>query len=456
MSLGPDAVRVVPAGSHLPADVTDLVAAWAPGRRWFPGGLTGRPTPWLEVTVDGSPDVVLALLRMADTVLQVPLVVTPAGRDEHAAPGYIGTAAGVAVHDGGVHPAAWAALLHAAGVAAPDLTGGHAIAGEQSNTSVVLPAVRPDGAPHGAMLKILRTVAGGDHPDVTVPQALTAAGFAGTPRFLGAVEAALPGSAPAHLAVLAALVPDARDGFELACEHARRGEPMDALAAELGTVVAHLHAALRVALPTTATLDPTAFVAGLRTRASAAVEAAPAALEAHAGAVARVLDDLEARLAAVPLQRIHGDLHLGQALYGADGWQVLDFEGEPQRPVAERTAPDLPLRDVAGVLRSFGYAAAVGGAADPSWEARARQAFLAAYRAVDGDGGDGGGGDDGDGDAAPSDAAPSDAALSDAVLRALVLDKALYEVVYETRQRPHWVHIPLRAIEELLTDRTSR
>ncbi|GAB2472938.1 phosphotransferase [Xylanimonas ulmi] len=426
-------VRVAPAGSHLSAEVTDLVAAWAPGRRWFPGGLTGRPTPWLELTVDGAPDVVLALLRLEGAVLLAPLVVVPQGLDEHAEPGYIGGAAGLAVHDGGVHPAAWSALLRAAGVAEPDVTGGRALTGEQSNTSVVLPAVRPDGAPHGAMLKILRTVAGGEHPDVTVPQALTAVGFTGTPRFLGAVEVRLPDSAPdaapvtADLAVLAALVPDADDGFELACRHAGRGEPFDALAAELGAVVARLHAALRDALPTTALLDPEPFVAGLRRRADAALDAAPDALAPHAAAIARVLDDLRADLTAVPLQRIHGDLHLGQVLYGADGWQVLDFEGEPQRPVAERTAPDLPLRDVAGMLRSFDYAAAVGGASDPEWAARAQRAFLDGYRA----------------------AVRAAAGVDDIVLRALTLDKALYEVVYETRQRPHWVHIPLGAVERL-------
>ncbi|ACZ31434.1 aminoglycoside phosphotransferase [Xylanimonas cellulosilytica DSM 15894] len=427
-------LRVAPAGTHLPAEVTDLVAAWAPGRRWFPGGVEGRPAPWLELTDDagagGAPDVVLAVLRLepgpttGGVVLQVPLVITAAGRDEDADPGYIGTAAGLAVHDGGAHPAAWDTLLRAAGLDAPDLTGGRTLTGEQSNTSVVLPHVRPPGAPHGTMLKILRTLTAGDHPDVTVPQALTAAGFTGTPRFLGAAEVIVDGTV-VDLAVLAALVPDAHDGFEHACRFAGRGDRFDALAAELGAVVARLHTALRDALPTDARLEPAGFVSGLRRRAAAAIEAAPS-LAPHADAVGRVLDDLQERLTAVPLQRIHGDLHLGQALYGADGWQLLDFEGEPQRPVAERTAPDLPVRDVAGMLRSFDYAAAVGGTDDPAWSAGAKAAFLDAYRAQAGDG------------------------LDDDVLRALVLDKALYEVVYETRQRPHWVHIPLGAVERLL------
>jgi maltokinase len=340
----------------------------------------------------------------------------------------------------------WALYLRAAGLP-PETTGGRVIAGEQSNTSVILPAVRPAGAPHGTMLKILRTVAAGAHPDVVVPQALTAAGFTGTPRYLGAVE--LPEAHRAqhtrsHLAVAAALVPDANDGFELACAHARDSPPFDTLAADLGAVVAHLHAALRESLPVSAHLDPTAFVAGLQRRADAALDAAPA-LAPHATAIRQVLADLQERLTALPLQRIHGDLHLGQALHGTGlestglddtgldgigGWQLLDFEGEPQRPVAERAAPDLPVRDVAGMLRSFDYAAAVGGAADPAWAAGAQQAFLDGYRA-----------------AATVDDGTD--AVDDAVLRALVLDKALYEVVYETRQRPHWVHIPLAAVERI-------
>lgn len=437
-------VRVDPAGTHLPPAVTDLVAAWAPGRRWFPGGSAGTLAPWREVTVDGADGVVLALLRLpadgGDVVVQVPLVLVPAEDAAPDAPGAIGTVATpsgpVTVHDGGVHPACWAALLRAAGVAgdaaaaAALAADGRAITGEQSNTSVILPRAVLPGADAGAMLKVLRTVAAGPHPDVVVPQALTAAGYAGVPRFLGALEVPLD-AGPAHLAVLAELVRDAHDGFVLACELAGRGESFAPLAADLGTVLAGLHAAMRRALPAGGALDPRTFVGGLRRRADAAVTAAPS-LGERAADVAAVLDDLEARLTPVPLQPVHGDLHLGQALHGTDGWKLLDFEGEPQRPVAERTAPDLPLRDVAGILRSFDYAAAVGGATDPAWAADAEAAFLGAYREAAGT------------------PVGMDAATAEAALRALVLDKALYEVVYETRQRPDWVRIPLAAVDRVL------
>jgi len=153
-----------------------------------------------------------------------------------------------------------------------------------------------------------------------------------------------------------------------------------------------------------------------------------------------VADRLDREDAAPPLlQAIHGDMHLGQALYArGDGWKILDFEGEPLRPVAERTRPDLPLRDVAGIVRSFDYAAAVGGARSPRWTTTARTAFVDAYRREIGED---------DGTAGLSDA------TTEALLRALVLDKALYEVVYESRNRPAWEPIPLTAVDRLLGGR---
>ncbi|GEA89468.1 hypothetical protein [Cellulomonas cellasea] len=147
-----------------------------------------------------------------------------------------------------------------------------------------------------------------------------------------------------------------------------------------------------------------------------------------------------ARLTDLPApQRIHGDLHLGQALRAHDEWFVTDFEGEPLAPVAARTRPDLALRDVAGMLRSFDYATAVGrgletaGTGDDSWADDARAALLAGY--VEASSGSAGGG-----------AAPH----TEDVLRALELDKALYEAVYEARNRPAWLSIPLRAVARLV------
>lgn len=445
-------VAVLPAAEGPDPSVGDLLAAWLPGRRWYPGGTSGvSAEPWLAITFDDDggtvgADVIVLLVRLTGTslpggevVVQVPLVLTDA---DDTGPGYIGTvrtpSGAVAVHDGAAHPACWLTLLHAIGVTGDDaqlVHRGRVIAGEQSNTSVVLPGVPSPGG-SGGMLKILRTVASGAHPDVVVPQALTEAGWDGVPRFLGALEVTTPDESTAHLAILAELVPDAEDGFELACDLASRGESFAPLAADLGRVVAEMHTVLHRALPVGPPLDARGFVAGLRRRAAAAVAEAPA-LAAREAEITALLDSLEDRLgdaAALPAtQTVHGDLHLGQALHGTTGWKILDFEGEPQRPVAERTAPDLPLRDVAGMLRSFGYAAAVGNAPDPAWETEAADAFLSAYR-----------------ETAVSGLEP---AADEATLTALVLDKALYEVVYETRQRPRWVDIPLAAVDRALSAR---
>ncbi len=444
-------VAVLPAAEGPDPSVGDLLAAWLPGRRWYPGGTSDvSAEPWLAITFDDDggtvgADVIVLLVRLTgaslpggEVVVQVPLVLTDA---DDTGPGYIGTvrtpSGAVAVHDGAAHPACWLTLLHAIGITGDDarlVHRGRVIAGEQSNTSVVLPGVPSPGG-SGGMLKILRTVSSGAHPDVVVPQALTESGWDGVPRFLGALEVTTPDESTSHLAILAELVPDAEDGFELACDLASRGESFAPLAADLGRVVAEMHTVLRRALPAGPPLDARSFVAGLRRRAAAAVAEAPA-LVAREAEITALLDALEDRLTHAPpppTQTVHGDLHLGQALHGTTGWKILDFEGEPQRPVAERTAPDLPLRDVAGILRSFGYAAAVGDAPDPAWETEAADAFLSAYR-----------------ETAVSGLEP---AADEATLTALVLDKALYEVVYETRQRPRWVDIPLAAVDRSLGTR---
>ena len=217
---------------------------------------------------------------------------------------------------------------------------------------------------------------------------------------------------------------------------AASGRDFTARARDLGVVTAQIHLALAHALGTVEATDADhdALVASMRSRYAAAVGLVPA-LASRSAAVEHVIESVrDARWPA--LQRIHGDYHLGQVLDVPErGWVALDFEGEPLRPLAERVQPDLTHRDVAGMLRSFDYAAGSVGLADAAvdatpWAAACRVAFLEGYASV---------------------AGPADA--DDVVLvQALELDKALYEVVYEARNRPTWLPIPLGAVERLTTE----
>ena len=172
---------------------------------------------------------------------------------------------------------------------------------------------------------------------------------------------------------------------------------------------------------------------GLLARVDWAVQRRPGARAVHRRGPDRGGRRPARRARLRDLQQVHGDYHLGQVLHSARrGWILLDFEGEPLRPLSERTAPDLALRDVAGMLRSFDYAArhaTVG--LDPEDRARARRAGLGRRlpRGVPG--------------RLRGRAAGDDPRRHAVLLRALELDKALYEVVYETRNRPTWLRIPL-------------
>lgn len=443
-------------------DLLHALGTWLTGQRWYPAKdavATGAGAPAVATVIrltdpEGAALVGDALVRVPSSegsvLVQVPLVVTRAEPGSTAADVAGGIAVlpdGAVLGDGPHHPAflrAWAALAVEQGTGAGlvDLDPSHArvLRGEQSNTSILLPR-RADAAPGpDGILKVFRVVSPGRNPEIEVPVALVRAGWDAVPEPLGWVEGTwTEGDAVhhGHLGVVAAFVAGAHDGFELACYLAREGTSFADLAADLGRTVARMHRALATAFPPTDERDGPA-------RAAAVAEALRARVAWAAGEVAelaevlpaveRVIDEVAA-LPDVPLdQRVHGDFHLGQCLHAERGWFVLDFEGEPLRSLEARTRPDQPLRDLAGALRSIDYAAAVGNGT-PEWAAQARGALQDAYLT----------------EMLADDDHPVAHATEQGVLeRAVLIERALYEAVYEARNRPDWLGIPLEAIRREL------
>mgnify|MGYP001028451220 FL=1 len=310
------------------------------------------------------------------------------------------------------------------------------LVGEQSNTSIIVETGEPgESAP--VIIKVFRVLQSGDNPDVAVQSALAEAGSTRVPRPVGWVTGDWPhpdgGTAHGHLAFAQEFLPGVQDAWRTALVAAREDRDFTDRARELGVATAEVHATLRGSFGTEE-LTPerrATILDRLRARHTDAVTEVPALSEYDEQVTSVFAAAAEADWP--PLQRIHGDYHLGQVLDVPDrGWVLVDFEGEPLRPLEERTLPDLALRDVAGMLRSFDYAA--GSLAQDTdldragWARAARAAFLEGYAAQSGE----------------------DPAAASAVLTALELDKALYEVVYEARHRPAWVGIPVAAVRSLV------
>jgi trehalose synthase-fused probable maltokinase len=427
--------------------IADLDAAWLTGRRWF----RSKARPLAEVTLadaaqlDGTWLLVLAA-RFAD-----------GGRELYLVPA---VADGDALREPGDGEGAWREIARrivagpsqAAGVQGlfrfePTPAGRELLTSdgevierrftvEQSNTSVRLG--------DRAVLKIYRLLEPGTNPELEVNAFLTRLGFRYAPVLGGTLSYETADGEPAAAAMLQQLVASRGDGWDWALRSltAPPDGPLRAIAgaSQIGGVTAELHAAL-AARP-----EEPGFPAREATgdeleawRASAERQ-----LEAALGAVAgpqaeelrRLAPRIRERFAAITdvegarLSRIHGDYHLGQLLRTEEGFMVVDFEGEPARLLDERRAPASPLRDVAGMLRSFDYAArtaerqASAGSFDAgAWVGDARGALLNAYGLI--------------------------GSSEETLLAAFELEKACYEVVYEANNRPDWTWLPLGALERL-------
>ena len=315
------------------------------------------------------------------------------------------------------------------------------LSGEQSNTSVILDGDLPDGHHTPLIVKVFRMLSPGENPDVVLQGALVDAGSRRVPAVVGSVTGHWPhpgteGDQPAsgHLAFAQEFLPGRRG--RLAGGPARRGGGHRLRRAGPRAGRGHRRGAPHPRRGARHRADH----ATSRPRRSSPRCAPASRPRSPRHPSSRTCAARSTPCCAPPptphwppLQRIHGDYHLGQVLHSPErGWVLLDFEGEPLRPLSERSLPDQWVRDVAGMLRSFDYVGGTREQADgvvgPRLGRRsAQQAFLDGYAARAGE----------------------DPRSLGALLAAFELDKAMYEVVYEARNRPGWVAIPLGAVRRL-------
>jgi maltose alpha-D-glucosyltransferase/alpha-amylase len=371
--------------------------------------------------------------------------------------------------------------------------------GEQSNSSAILG--------ERFILKLYRALEQGPNPDLEASRFLTQHGFAHVPEVAGAIEYESPGSQPSAVAIVQAFVPNGgdlwgltRDAVETFIEEAQAEEAPQVAEASVASLMersnetppplarrligtyaetAHLLGVRTGQLHLALASDPNdpsfrpepispfrqrALYQAIRSLAGESLrllalrrDHLPAHLQPQADLVLGLSGQIEARLRPLlkhqvggMLIRIHGDYHLGQVLHTGRDIAIIDFEGEPARPLGERRLKRPPLTDVAGMLRSFHYAAFAGllervgpieeaGAESLQqwarfWYSWAAATFLRGYREI----------------TAGAPFLPADDEGTAILLEALLLAKASYELRYELNSRPGWVGIPLAGIAELL------
>ncbi|MGW8379637.1 maltokinase [Streptomyces sp. ODS28] len=472
-------LTAVPHSSALLSSLSPLLAQWLPRQRWFAG--KGRPVRDFTLVsateilpMSGRPAGLLHLLvRARQTPVPHPAEAeAPDGGAAHAdcyqlllgvretappelAPAVLGRAEGGpldgrTVYDALHDPRLTAVLLErlrtpgalgplrfgrAPDAPLPSGLTARPLAAEQSNSSVVYG--------DAYILKLFRRVSPGVNPDLELPRALARRDAVGSERVPAPVAwyetAAGEDGEPMTLGVLQPFLPGTRDGWQLALEALGGERDFTADSYALGRATAEVHTGLAEALPV-AELDREhleGVAAQMTERLEAAAVVVPA-LRPYVSGLRGAFADLVRATGPCRAQRVHGDLHLGQTLRNGDGhWSLIDFEGEPARPLAERRRPQPPVRDVAGMLRSFDYAACQstgGSAVAEEWAVANRHAYCAGY----------------------AEAAGADPREDAALLRAYETDKAVYEVLYEARHRPDWLPVPLAAVGRLADSPTLR
>ncbi|MEA2157437.1 MAG: hypothetical protein QOE11_3577 [Solirubrobacteraceae bacterium] len=310
---------------------------------------------------------------------------------------------------------------------------------EQSNTSVVFGEQQ--------VLKVFRRLEPGLNPELEMLRFLSTRNFDNVAALTGWYE--YSGELmQATLGILQEFIGEAREGWQLALD-----DPLGLLARlpDLGTATGRMHAVLASdpGDPAFAPEEPSAEALALLTatideqieRVFLDLPQDDDAVEPIRGRGEEIRDRLQLMShvgVGGRLIRHHGDYHLGQTMLRDGGWVILDFEGEPARSLLDRRRKRSPLRDVAGMLRSFAYAASAsellrGVPAPGGWEEQARTAFLDAYFA-----------------AVEPTLLPAGQAAISKLLAIFELEKAVYELQYELNNRPDWVGIPVAGIRRLL------
>lgn len=425
---------------------------WLAAQRWFRGKSRGlRRVELVDAASLGDSPGWLVVLGAIDTAGEVARYLVPAVsdgdqlREPRDGEGVWRRLAGLAL-EGGEIEGARGRWLFTPTEAARELVfaGADALAAlaegrlgvEQSNTSIAFG--------ERLILKVYRLLEPGGNPEVEMNAFLTRVGFGEAPALLGSASYVVDGE-PHSAAMLQELVASTGDAWSWVLGRLAApdgpAEAIDGLG-QVGRLTAAMHAALASdpdepgfpSRPATAE-ELASWVTAADRQLSAALGVLSADARPRLAAIApRIATRFEmiSAAAGVRVSRIHGDYHLGQLLRTDTGFTVIDFEGEPARPLAERRAPASPLRDVAGMLRSLDYAAhaSAPGEARPgqrqAWLRDARAAFLDGYGAV----------------------SPQEEPL----LAAFELEKACYEVEYEANNRPDWIWLPLEALERLTVD----